>query len=635
MPEGTDPAVHPITDQVLRRVVDRLPSMLAYWDKDLRCRFANQAYEVWFGVRAEQLIGTSIRDLLGPQLFALNEPHIRAALGGQEQTFERSVPGPGGTRRDSLAHYMPDIVDGRVAGFVAQVTEITGLKAAQVALRRSEQRFWALAEASPFAVYQTDPQGRCTYANARWRDISGRPLEAILGLGWLDALHPDDRDTVFAARQRAATEGREFERTYRIVRPDGAVRLVRSRAGPLPALDPGGGGLVGALEDVTEQVAAEQRLRASESFLDQTGRIANVGGWALDLRSRSVTWSAQTRRIHEVDDDYVPTVADGIQFYAPEARPLIEAAVERGFRDGTPWDLELPLITAKGRRIRVRAFGEVEREAGLPVRLIGAFQDVTEQYQRRMDLQREQTLRLQTQQHAEALDRLLHERGEMLDVMAHEVRQPLNNASAALQGAAATLRQLGEQTASQSLTRAQTVLSHVLASIDNTLAVASLLARPDPIQRGDTDIDTLLAVSIADMPERERARIQVERVTSTRTASMDMSLLRLALRNLLSNALKCSAATAPVTIRLSDSDVPLALVIEVIDRGTGIAPQRVPTLFERGANGGASGGPGAGMGLGLYIVRRVMELHGGQAELAANSAQGVTMRLVLTQTMED
>jgi signal transduction histidine kinase len=299
-----------------------------------------------------------------------------------------------------------------------------------------------------------------------------------------------------------------------------------------------------------------------------------------------------------------------------------------------PWDSVLPLVTARGRTIWVRAFGEVEREEGQPVRLVGAIQDVTESHLRQVEFLKEQALREQVEQHARELGVLLDERGEMLDVLAHEVRQPLNNASAALQSAAAGLADLGERDTSQRLARAQAVLTHVLASIDNTLAVAALLVRAEPIARSDTDIDTLIAVTIADMPAAERHRVKVERATSTRTASMDMSLVRLALRNLLSNALTCSPPGAPVTIRVSELDDPLALVIEVADQGTGVSADLLPRLFERGARESRSGGRG-GSGLGLYIVRKVMELHGGRVELVRNRPDGATMRLVIEESNVD
>lgn len=383
-----------------------------------------------------------------------------------------------------------------------------------------------------------------------------------------------------------------------------------------------------AARDVTEQRRAEQALRASEALLDRTGRIAGVGGWEMDLADGCIVWSGQTCRIHEVSLGTAPTLDEALSFYPDEARGDLASAVRACTQDGTPWDLELPLITASGRRIWVRSVGEAEFDGPRPVRLIGALQDITERRYSQAELEREQRLRTQIEHHARELDTLLQERNEMLDVMAHEVRQPLNNASAALQSAERALASVGDDAVASRLARAQSVLGQVLANIDNTLAVAALLARPRPLTIGDVDIDTLIAVAIADMPTALRGRIRIHRTSATRTASMDMSLMRLALRNLLSNALKYSPANQPVEIRVSDWDDPLALVIEVIDAGPGVEPNLVPRLFERGARGNRGTG---GHGVGLYIVRRVMELHHGRAELAATGAGGTTMRLVVVQ----
>lgn len=111
--------------EISAAILDTAPSMLAYWDRDLTCRYANSAYLEWFGVTGPSLIGTSIRDLLGPDLFARNEPYMYAALRGEAQEFERLVPGPLGIMRPSLAAYLPHIVDGEVLGFVVQVTDVT------------------------------------------------------------------------------------------------------------------------------------------------------------------------------------------------------------------------------------------------------------------------------------------------------------------------------------------------------------------------------------------------------------------------------------------------------------------------------------------------------------------------------
>ncbi len=228
----------------------------------------------------------------------------------------------------------------------------------------------------------------------------------------------------------------------------------------------------------------------------------------------------------------------------------------------------------------------------------------------------------------------LSERSEMLDVLAHEVRQPLNNASAALQAALAPLKRADAALAGGPLLRAVGVLAEVQASIDNTLAVAALLVGQQ-LAREDTDIDALIAVAIGDLPEADAGRVRVERLTATRTASMDASLMRLALRNLLSNALKYSPRDMPVLVRVADSDEPLALLIDVVDCGPGIAPELLAQLFERADRRPAGASGSRRKGLGLYIVRRVMELHGGSVKLQHNGPDGSTMRLVIDQAGDD
>jgi two-component system, OmpR family, sensor kinase len=256
---------------------------------------------------------------------------------------------------------------------------------------------------------------------------------------------------------------------------------------------------------------------------------------------------------------------------------------------------------------------------------------MTELKETQAALRRESELRGQIEEHAARLQALLQERTEMLNVLAHEVRQPLNNASAALQSAEGSFIARGDTFASGQIVQAQQVLREVMLRIDNTLTVASLLARPDPIQRDDVDIGALIAITIADMPAAERGRIKVIRDTPTRTALMDMSLMRLALRNLLSNALKCSPPESTVTVLVTDTESPPALHIAVTDHGEGIAPALLPRLFTRGARAQSKANPD-GLGLGLYIVERVMSLHGGSVEVAHTGPEGTTMKLVIAQS---
>ncbi len=503
----------------------------------------------------------------------------------------------------------------------------------EIAVARSEARHRTLVEEQRELVALVRGSGELVYVNPAWGRYYGVDTDNARGAVVWSFLDPSDVDRVRHVFAQVLRTGDSMACETRSTGPDGRERWVAWSNNRQRERE-GGWLLRGVGSDVTERKMAEQALRESQAFLDRTGRIARIGGWRAELKSGTITWSDQTCRIHDLEPGHQLSLDAAMAYLADGGEAVVRRAIERSAVSGEPWDVEVGIVTAKGRAIWVRMVGEVEVGRGGAVHILGTVQDITESHQRRAELLREQALRAQIEAHAQELKQLLLEREEMTYVLAHEVRQPLNNASAALQSAAAVLQELDEQAASRRLGRAQTVMGEVLASIDNTLSVATLVARQEPAEGADTDIDTLVAVVIADMPPSERHRVRVQRDATSRTVVADMSLLRLALRNLLGNALKYSPKGSPVVIRLTDSDNPLALLIDVEDAGGGLGADLVPRLFERGTRGTHKGGP-QGHGLGLYIVRRVMELHGGRVELVRNTPQGSTMRLVVEQSPGD
>lgn len=121
-------------------VTDHITAMLAYWDKNLICRFANNAYKDWFGRTKDELINKiTMRELLGP-LYEKNLPYIKGVLNGEKQVFEREIPVPGETgMRHSLATYFPDLVDGEVRGFFVHVADVTYIKELEKKLHSSRK----------------------------------------------------------------------------------------------------------------------------------------------------------------------------------------------------------------------------------------------------------------------------------------------------------------------------------------------------------------------------------------------------------------------------------------------------------------------------------------------------------------
>jgi len=130
----------------------------------------------------------------------------------------------------------------------------------------------------------------------------------------------------------------------------------------------------------------------------------------------------------------------------------------------------------------------------------------------------------------------------------------------------------GKLGAAEPMRRAEMVLNEVQQSIGNTLAVASLLMGGGRVEGVDTDIDALIEVAIADMPPGEAWRVRMLRETGTRTATMDPGLMRLALRNLLANALEFSPDGG--TIHLALTAGPRSVSLSVRDHGPGVAPEK-------------------------------------------------------------
>lgn len=233
------------------------------------------------------------------------------------------------------------------------------------------------------------------------------------------------------------------------------------------------------------------------------------------------------------------------------------------------------------------------------------------------------------QQQAQALRALSDERQELLRVISHEVRQPLHNAQAVLQGVADAMH--GAVPAVPGLDRARRVLREITRSLDNTLAVSTRMIEDRAPPLRDTDLDMLVGLVLGDLPEEERPRVRLQRDSAVRTAAMDVGLMRLALRNVLANALAYATPGTPVTLRIVDSEEPLAVVFEVADEGPGIAPALLPRVFERGVRGRHDV---HGQGLGLFIVRRALQMQGGTAEVRSD-ARGSVFTLTVPQGQED
>ncbi|MCF0057016.1 PAS domain-containing protein [Dyadobacter sp. CY356] len=142
--------------------------------------------------------------------------------------------------------------------------------------------------------------------------------------------------------------------------------------------------IVRSVMDVTELLAIKENEKAisdnlirNEKFLEDTQRVARIGSWEADLVNHRITWSDLVREIHEVEDDYVPYADAPVYFFKEgESRDLFQAAVDQSILNGSGFDLELQIITAKGNERWIRLTGQADLKDGICVRVYGSIQDI-------------------------------------------------------------------------------------------------------------------------------------------------------------------------------------------------------------------------------------------------------------------
>ena len=207
-------------------LVDHLDAMVAFWNIDEVCVFANQAYLAWFGKTREQMIGITLEQLLGP-IYPQNLPYIRAAYAGQVQVFEREIPSPDGRIRQSIATYTPHVVAGEVRGIFVHVADVTSLKTLERELRRSEERLELVLAATAAGAWDWNVQTGEVYFSAYWITSLGYAASDVPRTAqfWESLVHPDDMPRVRRAlEEHFSGRSAGYECVNRLRRKDGTWR---------------------------------------------------------------------------------------------------------------------------------------------------------------------------------------------------------------------------------------------------------------------------------------------------------------------------------------------------------------------------------------------------------------------------
>ncbi|MDT7828683.1 PAS domain S-box protein [Pricia sp. S334] len=224
---------------------------------------------------------------------------------------------------------------------------------------------------SPTAVAVLDSNLCFIKHSAIWHRDFASDFDAIIGRYYYDIL-PDTPDFLRELYSNCLRGASNSNPGKKFVSVNGTVTWLSWKIKPWRDDDDTIKGLIIVLEDVTE-------IKRKEELLLTSQKVAKTGAWEVDLLSDRVYWTPITKEIHQVPESYEPTLETGINFYKKGLhRNTITRFVTDAMNDGTPWDAEFILVTARGNEVWVRAKGEVEIVDGRPTRLYGTFQDIDE-----------------------------------------------------------------------------------------------------------------------------------------------------------------------------------------------------------------------------------------------------------------
>lgn len=268
---------------------------------------------------------------------------------------------------------------GALLYFIVQATDITERQQAREELISAknllEGTFDSLSEAVLVIDYATRSIVRC---NAAVASVFGYTPTELQGQ-CTRLLHVDELHYVRFGEEsaRPLAMGRPYETEFPMRQKDGRLIHTEITVRPLDVNRGWKTGVVSVIRDITERKRSEDALRNSEALLRIAGRVARIGGWFVDLPDGVVIWSEEVRAIHEATEGELLSAGEVISTFAPGSRERVASAFSACATEGTPYDLELELITLRGRRIWVRVIGQAVRdEEGRIVRVQGALQDI-------------------------------------------------------------------------------------------------------------------------------------------------------------------------------------------------------------------------------------------------------------------
>ncbi len=493
-----------------------------------------------------------------------------------------------------------DGVPTRVRAVTRDVTPEVGSQLDRERALARASRYERLFSLSDTLSAVMDSNGVIEECSPSWTRQLGYAPNELQGTNMVALLHPADRPEVERLLRERMKEGQ----------PAGAVSRVKARAGDWRWLSwttaRDGGRFYAAATDVTPLEATSQRLRRSEEQLRQAGALARVGAWEFELATERITCSDEVLRIYELPRGTSPSLEEFMGFYSPEDAAKFTSHIRECGINGTPYDLELEILTRSGKRLWARHQGQADRVNGHTLRVFGALQDITDQRRAR--------------ETAIAASRV---KSQFLANTSHEIRTPLNGILGMTELALET--QLTPEQR-EFLDAVRVSGQNLLSIVNDILDISKIESGHLQLERVPFSLHTAIFEAVRNQASRSHSR-GLELLVDLDPALPDQFLgdpvrVGQVVTNLVGNAVKFTErGEVIVEASLEARGVRLA----VRDTGIGIPPDRIESIFEAFTQAdGSTNRRFGGTGLGLTITLELVKAMGGRIDVESVVGKGST-----------
>jgi PAS domain S-box-containing protein len=602
------------------------------WIKDDQSRFigVNQSFVQACGVSAEELVGKTDFDIWPADLAqAYRNDDAEVLQSSQRKVVVERVARADGTwgwLETTKTPFWDEQLN--IAGTVGIAADITEQKQAEQKLQELSERLELAIQSAQIGVWEFDFSNNRLFWDERMLAIHGVSPEAFHGTyeDWSSRVHPDD---LLQAQPDISEEQAIYNTEFRIIRPDGTVRWVmsysckqRNHQGELVRA-------VGVNIDISDRKNTELALQDLSDRLEFALKGANIGIWEYQMSDGRLLWDERMYSLHGVSpDSFSGKYEDWFQCIHPDDQDCVKQAEQKAHQGDKECRVELRIIRPDGtiRFIDSFAFsqfnaqGEIEKTIGLNI-------DITDRKQAEAQLQHIN----------EELIKATRLKDEFLANMSHELRTPLN----AILGMTEILQEeiFGDlnDRQMQSLQTIEKSSNHLLELINDILDVAKIEAGQIHLSCQPSNVETLCQSSLVFIKQQAFSKnIQLESVIPANlpTINLDERRIRQVLINLLNNAVKFTPNGGKIILQvnyiefLDNAEIVQSracdtLEISIIDTGIGIAPDQIKRLFQPFVQvESALNRNYEGSGLGLVLVKRLVELHGGEVRLTSELGVG-------------